>query len=343
VSTNKPIETVAFSERLRDRAIDVPGRRLLVTRLAGSAQERDLTVPTNCDGFGRIRHFRTATSPGWPANPLPIVPACKALGLSPPPAMMTAQVFQNAACNWRCWYCYVPYGLLSANPKHSAWYTPDALVGLYLGTPDRPPILDLSGGSPDLVPEWVPWTMDALSAAGFDRSTYLWSDDNLSTTYFFERLTPEQIRLVQTYPNYGRVCCFKGFDAHSFAFNTRAAEADFDRQFDIMARLLALGIDLYGYVTLTTPCPNGIRRGVRQFMDRLQSLDPNLPLRVVPLEIRVFSPVEQRLDDTRRLSLALQEEAVAAWTEEIKDRFDTSLRNANIADVILRTRRYGTR
>lgn len=337
----KRIDTARSSERLRARAIDVPGRRLLVARLAGSGQARDLTAPANCDGFGRVRHFRLATSPGWPPNPLPIVPACKALGIAPPPAAMTAQVFQNAACNWRCWYCYVPYDLLGADPRRSAWLTPEALVALYAAVPDRPRVLDLSGGSPDLVPEWVPWTMEALAAAGLDRSTYLWSDDNLSTTYLFDRLAPAQVELVRSYRNYGRVCCFKGFDARSFAFNTRASEADFDRQFDVMARLLALGVDVYGYVTLTTPCPDGIGEGVRRFVDRLQSLDPNLPLRVVPLEIRVFSPVEERLDGTRRSSLVLQQEAVATWMDELDKRFRAPLRSTAIADVPLRTRDGG--
>ena len=66
------------------------------------------------EGFGRIRHFRRSTSPGWPSNPLPIDPACKFLG-TPAEDVARAQVFQNAVCNWRCWYCFVPFELLSAN------------------------------------------------------------------------------------------------------------------------------------------------------------------------------------------------------------------------------------
>src|SRR5437868_11696316 len=108
----KPIDTAKMSEHLRARALDVPQRKVLISRLGGSAQEPDLTLPSNCGGYGRVRHFQLDTSPGWPLNPLPIFPACKALGLDPP-KVMTAQVFQNAACAWRCWYCFVPYNLLS--------------------------------------------------------------------------------------------------------------------------------------------------------------------------------------------------------------------------------------
>src|SRR5580704_4485666 len=96
----KPIDTERFAGHLRAQAIDLSGERVLISRLAGSDQEADLAVPTNCGGFGRVRHFRMATAPGWPVNPLPIVPACTALGVAPTPDMMLAQVFQNAACAW---------------------------------------------------------------------------------------------------------------------------------------------------------------------------------------------------------------------------------------------------
>jgi uncharacterized Fe-S cluster-containing radical SAM superfamily protein len=336
MSTAKPIDTARFSALLRARSVNAAGRQLLVSRLSGSEQEADIAAPVNCGGYGRVRHFRFSTSPGWPANPLPIVPACKALGVNPLPAVMTAQVFQNAACGWRCWYCFVPDNLLRADPTRSAWVTPEDLVELYAAEPERPLILDLSGGSPDLVPEWVPWTKEALAAIGLDQSTYLWSDDNLSTTYLFEKLSSAQIDLIGKYPNYGRVCCFKGFDVQSFAFNTRAAEADFDKQFEIMRRLLALGLDLYGYVTLTTSVGDRIGDGVARFVDRLQTLATNLPLRVVPLEIRTFGPVNGRLDDGRRQSMLFQQEAIAAWSREIARRFDDNLRRTPIVDVPLR-------
>ena len=197
----KAIDTARFSSQLRMRAIDVQNRRLLVSRLSNSDQEPDLTAPTNCQGFGRVRHFKQATALGWPTNPLPIVPACRALGIDDVPAVMTAQVFQNAACNWRCWYCYVPFNLLSADESRSAWFRPEELVALYRAEPNRPKVLDLSGGSPDLVPEWIPWMMEALGDAGLAEQTYLWSDDNLSTTYVFDELTESQLHTLRNYPN----------------------------------------------------------------------------------------------------------------------------------------------
>lgn len=332
MNNNKPINTAEFSATLRGRAINVTERQVLISRLNGSDQEIDLTVPCNCDGFGRIRHFKQATSPNWPSNPLPILPACRALGIEAPPAM-TAQVFQNAACAWRCWYCFVPYNLLSADPKRSAWFTAEQLVDLYRRESDRPLIIDLSGGSPDLVPEWTVWMMQALGSAGLDKSTYLWTDDNLSTAYLFDALSREQLTLLESYQNYGRVCCLKGFDAASFAFNTRAGEADFDRQFEIMGRLLRLNIDVYGYITLTGTALDVVPNAVPRLFDRLQELHQNLPLRIVPLEIQEFSPMAARLDDVRRTSLDVQQAAIRAWNEEVTARFDLSVRSLDITSI----------
>jgi uncharacterized Fe-S cluster-containing radical SAM superfamily protein len=335
----KAIDTARFSSQLRARAIDLHNRRVLVSRLADSEQERDLSAPTNCGGFGRVRHFKQATAAGWPANPLPIVPACLALGIPDVPPEMTAQVFQNAACNWRCWYCYVPFNLLSADQSRSAWLRPEDLVALYKGEPARPKVLDLSGGSPDLVPEWIPWMMEALVDAGIADDTYLWSDDNLSTTYLFDELSESQLNTIRRYPMYGRVGCFKGFDEESFAFNTGAAAADFGRQFEIMRKLLDLGIDVYAYVTLTTANPNGLSDRMARFVDRLQALDANLPLRTIPLEIRVFSPVGPRMDDARRQAIVHQNLAVTAWNQELARRYTTTLRDQPIAEVSLQSRR----
>jgi uncharacterized Fe-S cluster-containing radical SAM superfamily protein len=254
--------------------------------------------------------------------------------------MMTALVFQNAACAWRCWYCFVPEELLNADQNRSAWFTAAELVDLYRQIPDAPRIIDLSGGSPDLVPEWTPWMMRALAGAGLAETTYLWTDDNLSTTYLFDELLLADLALLRRYRNYGRVCCIKGFDARSFAFNTRAAPQDYDRQFEVLRRVLDLGLDVYGYVTLTSPHDDGVACGIADLMDRLQSIDPNYPLRVIPLRIQVFTPVEQRLarDDARERSLAVQEEAIATWMSELERRFSPDLRALHICDVPLRTR-----
>lgn len=328
------IDTADLSARLRERSVRLHDGRLLISRIEGSAQQGDLTQPPDCGGYGRIRHFRMATPEPWPTNQLPILPASHRLGLATS-AVMTAQVFQNAACNWRCWYCYVPFELLSANERKAGWLTADEMVALYLSEPERPAIIICSGGQPDLVPEWVPWMMRALRDRSLADSVYLWSDDNLSNDYFWRYLKLPDHDLVAGYRMYGRVCCFKGYSAKSFAFNTKAEAQLFDQQFELFARLLTLSIDLYAYATFTAADDVDLDRDMARFVDRLQAIHRNLPLRLVPLRVESFGVVAPRLRDVHRRALEVQEEAVRSWNAELAARFTPAERNVPMPLVSL--------
>jgi hypothetical protein len=196
-------------------------------------------------------------------------------------------------------------------------------------------MIDLTGGQPDLTPEWVPWMMEELRQRNLVDAIYLWSDDNLSNDYFWRYLSDSDRELICAYPKYGRVCCFKGFSAESFSFNTQAESALYAQQFDLMRRLMGLGIDLYAYVTLTSPSRENVRDEVRDFVDRLQAVANNLPLRTVPLEIQVFTPVKGRMDDLKKQALENQKFAIEVWTRELEDRFSGADRGRPIVDVEL--------
>ena len=112
-----------------------------------------------------------------------------------------------------------------------------------------------------------------------------------------------------------------------------AEPALFERQFDLMGRLLTTGMDLYTYVTITTPSPRGIADDMRHFVDRLQKLDDNLPLRTVPLGIEVFTPVTGRLDDAKKQALKNQWAAIEAWQKELENRYSSEERARSITDV----------
>jgi uncharacterized Fe-S cluster-containing radical SAM superfamily protein len=329
------IDTPHFSASLRRRGIDIENRRILITNFESSEEAKDFTVPPNCNGFGRIHHFRRDQPIPWPENPLPIDPAAKFLGLRQTD-QLRAQVFQNAICSWRCWYCFVDYDLLSANPKFSEFKTAEELLDLYLAEPERAAVIDLSGGQPDLVPEWTFWFLQAVARRGLQNSLYLWSDDNLSNDYLWRFLEPTQIRELVNSKGYGRVGCFKGFDAESFSFNTKADPKLFEQQFVLMRRLVREGFDVYGYATFTSPTDKNIPRKMSDFVDQLQEkVHPIFPLRTVPLCISVFTPTAARLTPEHERSLEIQELAVAAWTSELKRRYDQAALGRNITLQVL--------
>ncbi|HTU44182.1 MAG TPA: hypothetical protein VMF91_03935 [Bryobacteraceae bacterium] len=326
------IDTPRFSEHLRSRAIKVDSQEVLVTKFEGSEQAEDFTLPSNCGGFGRIHHFRKSQDGLWPPNPLPIEPAMDALGL-PGADTLQVQVFQNAVCSWRCWYCFVDFDLLSGNRKFSEFKTADELLDLYLKEPARPVVIDLSGGQPDLVPEWGYWFYRALEARGLGAQVYLWTDDNLSNDYLWRFLNRKQVTELASARNYGRVGCFKGFDEASFMFNTQAAKELFAEQFHLMKRLLDADFDVFGYATFTSLKDTNLQREIKNFVDRLQEhVHPLFPLRTIPLRISEFTPTKRRLNQERERAIAIQENAVAAWLEELKARFPPDTRSRKITE-----------
>ena len=187
------IDTDRYSSALRELMIDRAGRAISLTNFGRSAQAADLSRPPNCDGFGRVHRFEEEAFDDWPPNPLPIRPRVLRGLVSPMAASLTAQVFQSSGCNWRCWYCYVPFTDLTA--RHGTLVTVDQMIDWTLAEHADSHVVDLSGGQPDLTPEWPVWFLKGLDARGVDH-VYVWSDDNLSTDYLWRYLSPADIDLL---------------------------------------------------------------------------------------------------------------------------------------------------
>jgi uncharacterized Fe-S cluster-containing radical SAM superfamily protein len=331
------IDTDTLSAKLRERAIDINRKAILINNFTGSSQEKDITDSPNCKGYGRVRHFKLHAGNDWVLNPLPILPAAKALGIEAGEEIR-AQVFQSSVCNWRCWYCFVDSNSLRGNLKHASFLTCDEMLDLYLNQDNPPKVLDLTGGQPDLTPEWVFWMMEAIIKRGLENKIFLWSDDNLSNDYLRTYLTEDQIHFMAIYKLYSRVCCFKGIDERTFSLNTNADPKLFENQFLLSERLLNLGFDLYFYLTLVSPTITDYKSVIPRFLDRIQKVHELLPLRTVPLKLFKYTPVEMRMDSKYADMFNGQLKAVDIWKTEIQKRFSTNLLNTPISEISLNNR-----
>lgn len=313
----------------RSNYINLLDQTILISNIGDSEQKNDLTKPANCKGFGRVRHFRRKQE-NWLDDPLPIDPACEALKL-PRADIIEAQVFQMGYCNMNCWYCFVPDNLRMAT--EGSWLSVDELMELYLEEPNKARVIDLSGGNPELTPEWIYWWMKAIEKRGLEKEIYLWSDDTLSTDSMYKYLNLSQIQELAEYPNYGKVCCFKGFDEESYLFNSRFKSGSFNEQFDTFKRYIHEGFDVYAYATITCPNLEKVEEKIKYFFDSLQRINELLPLRTIPLKIIAYGPTQQRMNQQHKMAINNQFVVKEVWMSELEKRFSNSQIICNVAKV----------
>ncbi|VXC20036.1 hypothetical protein PSEUDO8BK_60029 [Pseudomonas sp. 8BK] len=313
-----------FFERqiaLREKLVDLKSNRVLISKIKDSIESNDDYTRVNCLGYGRLRKY-SALGLHFEKN---IPQRLSGVSLHPFNGEYETQVFQLAGCDFRCWYCYVDTSLLVADHSHSQWFSAEELVDLALNEPTTPSVIDLSGGQPELVPEWCYWVMKEIERRGLAGKITVWSDDNLSCDFFWSKLTKEQRRFVLNFPGHYRTVCIKGFDSKGFTFNTGAPAYCFDRQLYLLQRLLSEGARLDVYLTMLDIARSTIEtsNAIDDLLKRLRKIDPHLPSRVIPLKIGSFGNLFERANPKRLKTLGLQEERYNLW----RDRLDAHNHN----------------
>lgn len=314
------IDSDRFASKLRKSLVDVGERKVLLARISGSLQARDRYTLTNSGGMGRVREFSNfsmhlSKARSFDGRPVPLLRG------HPTDSTVRSQVFQLAGCNWRCWYCYVDDVLLEGKASSGSYLSAAEMVEAYLLLPNRPLAIDLSGGQPDLIPEWTLWVLEEIDRRGLRGSVLVWQDDNLSSEMLWDVLTGEQIDYMARFEGHSRVGCLKGFDDLSFSYNTLAPPHMYERQFSLLARLLRHGFNVYAYATFTAPPGHCTRARMSQFVDKLQEIHPLLPLRTIPLQIRAFSATAARTTADHEASLTEQLRAGEFWDQILAERF----------------------
>lgn len=331
---NNFIDTEFFSKKIRRRIVRLDEKKVLVAFLNNTIESKDKYTRINCNGYGRIRIYRNYALHLPTKFKKALNKAKPLLRGHPPSEKLTTQVFQLAGCNWRCWYCFVDFNLLSGDSSKGKFFSADELLDLYLNEEKPANIIDLSGGQPDLVPEWTLWMMKSLESRELAGKLYVWVDDNLSNRYLWRYLTNKQINFVANFPLSSRVGCFKGFDELSFSFNTKCSPDGFEQQFEIFKELLNAGFNMYAYTTFTTPNLLRIEEKISRFVDKLQCIHPMLPLRTIPLKISPFSAT--RLSGVNKKAIDLQIKVMDYWSDELEKRFNVEELNSSISEIKLK-------
>ncbi len=304
---------------LRSKLILPEERKFLLTCLNDSEEAKDLYTEINCQGYGRIRKFcKYSLHLRNVVNKNSIKPLLRGHNYV---EVLRSQTFQLAGCNWHCWYCFVDDNRRSANLLTSKYFSAKEIIDMYREEKIPPAVIDLSGGQPDLVPEWGLWMMKELERQGLQNNVFLWADDNLSNNYFWKFLNREQIEYMVNFPKYSRVGCFKGYNEESFYFNTCANPVLFNKQFKIFYDFLLEGFDMYAYATFTNAPHKGLNKAISNFIDRLQKVHCNLPLRTIPLKIASFTVTRRQLSQKHQKAIKFQYDVYDAWSNEISKRF----------------------
>ncbi|HCC06718.1 MAG TPA: hypothetical protein DEP72_00935 [Clostridiales bacterium] len=315
----------ANNEVLRSKIIDLDNKHIRLVRVGSTDQTKDIQLDTNFGGYGRIKSFKGEAKDNWPVNIIQLKEVCKNLSM-PYSNKLKAQIFQLVGCDLRCWYCFVPNDSLKPNEDISDWVSAEEMIDAFVNQSETNQLIDLSGGNPALVPEWVLWMIRELRKRNIEDKVILWSEDNLSSDMFFEKLSKEEIQEIVTNKNYARLCCLKGYNEESFAFNTGLNKEGFKFQFERLKKLYDTGMIIYPYVTMTTPNLGNLKNDVKTFVDKLQDIDEKLPLRTILVQIKEYEITKERIEASSRKSLEEQSlinqlEVAKVFMDELTDRY----------------------
>ncbi len=207
-----------------------------------------------------------------------------------------AFVIQVAGCVYSCVFCYVPPEITASDLNFGKYFSVKEIIDYFLRTRkefEEPiNVIRISGGeATTIIPEII---LDVYSEIEKIEGTYLWIDTNLSTTKYIEKLESDLRNIVQK-RNVGVVGCFKGVCKKDFSILTGAKPRFYEKQFETAKLFLDWKSDFYVYLPALI-YENNIEQKTREFIERLQRLNKNLPLRVEMLIIKKYPAATRNME-----------------------------------------------
>lgn len=331
----KGIDPTKMADYFREKAFRPNTKEVFISKIPPEELAGSTFAKINCDGYGILRKSVTNRAEDWPEINILSEVASSKLGVAPDD-LKTTQIFRNGACNYRCWFCFVDFQYLKCNPELGDYKTAEELLDLHTKEPEPARIISLTGGQPDITPEWTLWTMQALEQKNMQDTHYLWQDDNLSSYSLWNHLKPEEIEHMRNYKNYGRATCIKGISPENFYKNTNSAPANFYRQIDVLKKLVIEGFDIYTYLILLEEDVVHAQKAIPLLLDTIQKdVHPNMPLRIFPSKVVEYNETIKRSNPIRERMLQNQYALLEIWNSEMEKRFSAKEREVPKSQVNL--------
>lgn len=203
---------------------------------------------------------------------------------------------QLSGCTYNCNYCYVPAKINLANKDFGKYFSPEEIVNdfNFIRNEEKINVLRITGGeATTIVPEVILDVYHEIEKN--DNQIYLWIDTNLSTTKYLERFEGD-LRSILRKRNVGVVGCFKGICKEDFSIITGADPRFYSNQSETAKMLIELGADFYLYLPALI-YENQIEQRIRNFMEGLQQLNKNLPLRTEVLVIKDYPGAKKNMEE----------------------------------------------
>jgi uncharacterized Fe-S cluster-containing radical SAM superfamily protein len=314
----------AFIERqlsIRDHIYEKSSESIFVIEFSSTAQSSDSYHRSSVHPCIRIREFSSFAMHAQPASYHGRSPRYNCLlkknSLSTESPWKTATI-QLLGCAWRCWYCYVdPVNLKHTSPHARKIRIADLCIEACSVSEG---ILDLSGGQPDLVPEWPLYFNKQIMAIQGASRLHIRSEDNLCNDFLWRFLSAKEVGELARSPLYTRIGCFKGFDSESFG-DVVGNGFKFDDQLTCAARLIRDGFDPFYYATFSPSSAERLEARIRIFFEQLLGISDSLPLRVIPLLLRRTENWKPRRGVTFERKAEYNDMANQVWFALIQENF----------------------
>jgi len=192
-----------------------------------------------------------------------------------------ALTVQVAGCNYDCNFCYIPRELNSASTKYGKYFSAKEIIEIFLEarkvSSEPLNVIRLTGGEIIIVPEIIKDIYEELESMGLNE-IYVWIDTNLSTTRYLEDVEND-LKPIFKKRNVGIIGCFKGVYKEDFSIITGCEQRFYENQFETAKLFLNWKADFYSYLPALV-YENNIEEKIKNFIEKLRSLNKNLPLRI---------------------------------------------------------------